>query len=102
MYVAFMCHQVVEKMLKAYWCATLDNEPPYIHNLNRLAVGSGLRSEMSVAQCDFIEMLTPMNIQARYPNYKDQLFRMLTPELCNKIIDDTKEFMQWIKSKLSI
>lgn len=22
LYVAFMCHQVVEKMLKAYWCAT--------------------------------------------------------------------------------
>ena len=102
LYVAFMCHQVVEKMLKAYWCAILDNEPPYIHNLNRLAVGSGLRSEMSEMQCDFIETLTPMNIQARYPEYKDQLFRTLTPEFCNKIIKDTKEFMQWIKNKLSI
>ena len=27
---------------------------------------------------------------------------MLTPELCSKIIDDTNEFMQWIKNKLSI
>ena len=22
LYVAFMCHQVIEKTLKAYWCAT--------------------------------------------------------------------------------
>ena len=32
LYVAFMCHQVIEKTLKAYWCATQENEPPYIHN----------------------------------------------------------------------
>ena len=42
LYVAFMCHQVVEKMLKAYWCATQEKEPPYIHNLNRLAERGGI------------------------------------------------------------
>ena len=29
LYVAFMCHQVIEKTLKAYWCATRDDDPPY-------------------------------------------------------------------------
>ena len=42
LYVAFMCHQVIEKTLKAYWCATQTEEPPYIHNHKRLAAGSGL------------------------------------------------------------
>lgn len=100
-YVAFMCHQAVEKMLKAYW-SSRDKEPPYIHNLNRLAEGSGLLSELSEEQCDFIESLTPMNIEARYPEYKDQLLRTLTPKMCREIINNTKAFMQWIKNRLSI
>ena len=27
LYVAFMCHQVIEKTLKAYWCNTQTEEP---------------------------------------------------------------------------
>ena len=29
LYVAFMCHQVIEKTLKAYWCGTQPEDPPY-------------------------------------------------------------------------
>ena len=32
LHVAFMCHQVIEKTLKAYWCATQETEPPYTHS----------------------------------------------------------------------
>ena len=39
LYVAFMCHQVIEKPLKAYWCATQPNAPPYTHSHTRLAGG---------------------------------------------------------------
>lgn len=28
LYVGFMCHQVIEKTLKAYWCKTQDDNPP--------------------------------------------------------------------------
>ena len=28
LYVAFMCHQVIEKTLKAYWCGTQPTEHP--------------------------------------------------------------------------
>ena len=27
LYVAFMCHQAIEKTLKAYWCDTLHTDP---------------------------------------------------------------------------
>lgn len=101
LYVAFMCHQVIEKTLKAYWCGTQSVEPPYTHNLTRLSEGCGLDSEMNEVQLDIIETLIPMNIQARYPEYKDQLARMLTQENCRKIIDETKALQQWIKNKLS-
>lgn len=42
LYVAFMCHQVIEKTLKAYWCGKLAADPPFTHNLTRLSEGSGI------------------------------------------------------------
>lgn len=100
LYVAFMCHQVIEKALKAYWTATQEIEPPYTHNLERLATGCGLSEEMSEDQLHFIDLMIPMNIEARYPSYKEAISRGLTPDYCRSIIDRTKEMQLWIKSKL--
>lgn len=69
LYVGFMCHQVVEKMLKAYWCHVLEEPPLKIHGLSRLAEKSGLDKEMSETQADFIDELEPLKIEARYPSY---------------------------------
>lgn len=100
LYVAFMCHQVIEKTLKAYWCATLDDDPPYTHNHKRLADGCGLYQQTSTEQRDFIETITNYNIEARYPEDKDALSRTLTKEFCRQIIDETKLLQQWIKDRL--
>ena len=100
LYVAFMCHQVIEKTLKAYWCATCDDEPPYTHNHMRLSNGCGLYEQMSDEQRDFLDTITNYNIEARYPEDKDELARTLTPLACRQIIDETKQLQQWIKDKL--
>ncbi len=100
LYVAFMCHQVIEKTLKAYWCATCDDEPPYTHNHMRLANGCGLYEQMSDEQRDFLDTITNYNIEARYPEDKDEQARTLTPLACRQIIDETKQLQQWIKDKL--
>ena len=42
LYVGFMCQQAVEKMLKAYYVAVKMENPPYIHQLLKLARLSGL------------------------------------------------------------
>ena len=55
LYVAFMCHQSIEKTLKAYWSGTQDDIPPYTHNHKRLAEGCGLYVRMSASQRCFIE-----------------------------------------------
>ena len=100
LYVAFMCHQVIEKTMKAYWCKTQPEDPPYTHNLILLASQSGLADAMSDEQNLFIARIMPMNIAARYPSYKDQLSKSLNKESCRIIIDTTKQLQQWIKSKL--
>ena len=101
LYVAFMCHQAIEKTLKAYWCGTLPEDPPYTHSHKRLADGCGLYSRMSKDQKDFINTVTNYNIEARYPEDKDELARTLTPQACRQMIDETKQLTQWIKDELS-
>jgi len=101
LYVAFMCHQVIEKTLKAYWCATQENDPPYIHHLANLAIRSSLYEQMTETQQEFIALLMPMNIEARYPDYKQKLAANLNKESCTHLINETKELQQWIKNKLS-
>lgn len=100
LYVAFMCHQVIEKSLKAYWSKVLPMPPLEIHNLSRLAEKSGIDTYMSDRQKDLIDSLEPMNIEARYPAYKERLLRSLTDEYCKELIKQTEELASWIKSKL--
>ena len=101
LYVAFMCHQAIEKTLKAFQCGTMPDDPPYTHSHKRLADGCGLYSRMSKDQKDFINTVTNYNIEARYPEDKDELTRTLTPQACRQMIDETKQLTQWIKDELS-
>lgn len=100
LYVGFMCHQVIEKTIKAYWHSKREDEPPYIHNLKRLAQGCGLYTSLTEEQKSFIDNLTPLNIEARYPSYKDELAKVLDEKTCNDIISTTKALQSWIKEKL--
>ena len=100
LYVGFMCHQVIEKALKAYWSKVLEEPPLKIHHLSRLAAKSGLIDELSEEQMDFIDSLEPLNIEARYPSYKELLIRILTPEYCKELLDKTKALQLWIKDRL--
>ena len=64
--------------------------PPYIHNLAQLSIRCGLYEQMSQEQQHALAILMPMNIEARYPEYKEQLLSQLTEGFCRKLIDDTK------------
>ena len=100
LYVGFMCHQVIEKSLKAYWSKIREDEPPYIHNLAQLAIRSDLYSKITAEQQRTIATLMPMNIEARYPEYKNELSKRMTAEFCRQLIEGTKELKQWIMNKL--
>ena len=86
-YWADMCHQVIEKALKAYWSKVLEEPPLKIHHLSRLAAKSGIINELSENQMDFIDSLEPLNIEARYPSYKEQLMKVLTSEYCKELLE---------------
>ncbi|MCM1483868.1 MAG: HEPN domain-containing protein [Muribaculaceae bacterium] len=100
LYVGFMCHQVIEKILKAYWCSVSSEPPLKIHSLSRLAEKNGLDKYLSDTQFDVIDSLEPLNIEARYPSYKERLMRSLTADRCMELIKQTNELRLWIKSRL--
>ena len=101
LYATFMCHQVIEKMLKAYWTATRDDVPPYIHEHKRLAELCGLYSQMSDEQRDFLQEIRPMNIEARYPDYKRSIANTLGEDKTRQIVEQTKQMQQWILQECS-
>ena len=100
LYVGFMCHQTIEKILKAYWTNYLTEVPLKIHSLSRLAEKTGLDKLLSEEQLDFIDKLEPLNIEARYPSYKERLIKSLTKEYCTALLNQTKDLQSWIKNKL--
>lgn len=106
LYVGFMCHQVIEKTLKSYWCMCRDDDPPYLHDHKKIAQGCGLYTKMSQEQLTFLERIKPMNIEARYQEFKDEVSRKLNRETTAEILETTKQMHAWIieklKEKLSI
>lgn len=101
LYVGFMCHQTIEKMLKAYWSAVLTEPPLKIHSLSRLAERTKLAEAMEEEQLSILDTLEPLNIEARYPTYKERLMKSLNEERCKQILSETKQLQEWIKNKLS-
>ena len=100
LYVGFMCHQTIEKILKARWSNRLEELPLKIHSLSRLAERTGLDKELPEERMGFIDRLETLNIEARYPSYKERLMKSLTKEYCKWLLAQTKDLQQWIKDRL--
>lgn len=100
LYVGYMCHQTIEKIFKAYWCSCKEEPAPYTHNLINLAQSCGLGQLLSNEQKIFIGEMMPLNIEARYPSYKQAIGESLTEQKCKGLFDKTKELQQWVKTML--
>ncbi len=100
LYVGFMAHQSVEKILKACYVKNKGEAAPFSHSLSYLAKKAEIYDSFSEEQRSFIDILEPMNIECRYPTHKDQLMSSLTQERCKEILKHSKELQRWIKKRL--
>lgn len=100
LYVGFMAHPSIEKILKAYFVKVKGKTAPFSHSLSFLAKQSDIYNYFSEDQKDFIDLLEPLNIEARYPTHKEQLLKSLTEKRCSEILNNTRELQEWIKRKL--
>jgi HEPN domain-containing protein len=99
LYVAYMCQQAIEKLLKAI-IAQHGKENLPIHNLNRLAELAELRRELAAEQVDLLAELTAYNIEARYGDYKESLSEVVDTQKANALYAQTKGLFQWLYTKI--
>ena len=100
LYVGFMCHQVIEKIFKAVYLKYKEDTPPYTHDIEYLALKSGFYETLSEEQRDFIGELNPLNIEARYPEYKKEVLKTLTPLKCDQLLKETTKLQLWTKEMI--
>jgi HEPN domain-containing protein len=94
-----MCHQSIEKALKAVIAGTAAT-PPKIHGLMKLAQQGGVYCTMDEEQKDLLDTLDPLNIAARYPEQTRKLASTMTLERCGVILTETEKLLCWIKQQL--
>jgi len=100
LYAGFLCHLSIEKILKAVYTKLKEETAPRIHDLPLLAVKGEFYEKFSEEQKMFLNSLNPLNIEARYPEYKSMLSKSLNKKKCVELIENTKILQQWIKKKL--
>ena len=100
LYSCYFLQQSIEKILKAYYQMTKNELPPRTHNLVYLAEINGLINEFTDDKENVLYALNPLNIETRYPEYRDNISKSLTEVRLKEILDKTKELHKWIKQKL--
>ena len=96
----FFCHLVAEKALKAIIVSVTNEVPPKTHDLTRLAERGGIYDELTEEQLSLLEELNPLNIEARYPEHKEKIAKMLASGKTRRMLLETEEFLCWIKLRL--
>jgi len=100
LHMGFFCHMTAEKAIKSVIADTTNDVPPRIHDLNKLAAHANILDSLTDGQLTLLDKLTPLQIQARYPEYKEKISEMLTSDYCKQLLTDTEAFLCWIKQRL--
>lgn len=100
LYVAFMCQQGIEKILKACYVKQHKSTPPYTHNLLRLVKELDFKDEITDETMDAIEELNSFYIESRYSEDIEELSKLLTKAKATSVLSSTKELFEWIKARL--
>ena len=98
--MGFFCHLIAEKALKAVIAHKTGELPPRIHDLIKLAAMGNVFGSMSDEQKQLLHTLNPLQIEARYPEYKKRIAVTLSPVHCKELLNETEEFLCWIKQQL--
>lgn len=94
----YIGHLALEKILKAYYVSVMNDIPPKIHRLDRIAELSGLK--MSEEQEDLLKIVNEFNLEARYPDYKKKFKDICTQDFAQKYLTEIKQLHVWIQSQI--
>jgi HEPN domain-containing protein len=93
----FLGHLVIEKLLKAYFVKHIDTQPPFIHNLLRLAEKTDVK--LTEQQKNFLVTVTAFYIRARYDDYKLAFYKTCAKEYTETWIRNENEITYRFESR---
>jgi HEPN domain-containing protein len=93
-YVVFMCHLALEKMLKAAYTETKDDYPPRIHSLTTLASKASVNFPDELK--DFVHSMSNMSIPTRY----DDEVRDISGTQARSVLAKSRKAMKWLRRQL--
>lgn len=94
-YVLFMCHLSVEKLLKGLYEAILKKIAPKTHNLIYLLNATGI--ELAEQHLETLESLNDLSIVTRYPEDIDAKVKAFKQKKVADYLKKTKELIKWLK-----
>lgn len=100
LYVGFMCHQAIEKILKGIYSNKFNSVPPRIHNLSKLLKLVDLDKEIPHDLLEFLNELNPLNIATRYPDEDLDLVKEIDHDYANALLKNCGRLFTWLKGKL--
>lgn len=85
----FICHLVIEKLLKSLVVKETNEHPVKTHNLLRLAEIAKL--DIKTDDVQFLEELNQFQLDTRYPDEKFSLYKLATKDFTEKRFNKTGE-----------
>ena len=99
-YVLFMCHLSVEKLLKGMYEATFKKVPPKTHNLIYLTNTVGI--ELPEDHLETLESLNDLSIVTRYPEDIDAMIKSFKKSKVMTYLKKTKALIKWLKKDVRL
>lgn len=97
----FIGHLVLEKALKALYVKDNKNKmPPKTHNLVKLTENTSIK--FTDEQKFFLDEVNDFHLEARYPDYRQEFYKLCTKEYAHQYFTKIKENYKWIKSLLEL
>ena len=95
LYVIFLCHLALEKLLKAHVAEVTQTLPIKTHDLIYLVKKCEL--ELSENHLDFIGKINTASIPTRYPDDLQRALKEYPKSVAKDYLSQTTELVQWLK-----
>ena len=97
-FALFIAHLSLEKLLKALFVKNFNVTPPYKHDLYLLV--EKLNIPFTEEILSDLKIVNEFNIQARYPDYKNDFYKKCTKEFVEFELIRIEKLRKWIQDIL--
>jgi HEPN domain-containing protein len=93
----FLGHLVIEKLLKAHYVKKFQTHAVFTHDLLRLAKKTEL--DLPANYLDWLDEITTFNLNTRYPDYKQNFYKLCTKKFTFTQIERIESIRTWLKNQ---